>query len=111
MYVPTKFDQAKSLLALPVSINNYVEVKEETPETTRYYTGYWQGAIVFHITSEEGFTYRGSITHRDETTQVEWGYDVKRILYIDNVLYNVSDKRVKLNSLEDLALLTELELS
>jgi uncharacterized secreted protein with C-terminal beta-propeller domain len=104
------FDKAKNLLALPVSINTYVEVKEEEPETWRYYTGYWQGAIMFHIT-EQGFTYRGNVTHRDETTQFEWGYDVKRILYIDNVLYTVSDKKVKLNTLDDLSLLTELELN
>jgi uncharacterized secreted protein with C-terminal beta-propeller domain len=38
-------------------------------------------------------------------------YHVERALYIEKVLYNISDKKVKLNNLEDLTLLKEILLS
>ncbi|MFQ5836690.1 MAG: hypothetical protein ACE5HG_02440 [Candidatus Bathyarchaeia archaeon] len=35
---------------------------------------------------------------------------MKRSLYIDNVLYTISDKKIKMNSLEDLEQINEIEL-
>ncbi|MDH5780656.1 MAG: beta-propeller domain-containing protein, partial [Candidatus Bathyarchaeota archaeon] len=93
------FDKAKQLLALPVSINHY-----------EYYTkSYWQGAYVFDISLEQGFTFRGGITHQNNTSY-EYGYQVQRILYIEDVLYTVSEAKVKMNDMETLQLLNEVEL-
>jgi len=39
---------------------------------------------------------------------VDSSYHVKRALYIEDVLYTVSDNKIKLNSLENLALLKEI---
>ncbi len=93
------FDKAKQLLALPVSINHY-----------EYYTkSYWQGAYVFDISLEQGFTFRGGITHQNNAGY-EYGYQVQRILYIEDVLYTVSPAKVKMNDIETLQLLNEVEL-
>ncbi len=98
------FDKPKQLLALPVSIN-YVEFKDH-----EYYTkSYWQGAYVFNISLEQGFTFRGGITHQNNTSY-EYDYQVQRILYIEEALYTVSEAKVKMNDIETLQLLNEVEL-
>jgi len=97
------FDKSKQLLALPVSIS-FMD--------SQYYTkNYWQGAYVFNITLSDGFVLRGNVTHQENSVGGwESGYRVKRALYIENVLYTMSDKKIKMNNLEDLALLEEIEL-
>ena len=74
-------------------------------------SGYWQGAFIFDISLEQGFTLEGEITHQNVADQFEYDLNVKRILYIDNVLYTVSDNKVKMNDLESLELLNEINLS
>jgi len=100
------FDKSKQLLAFPVSIN-WVEV-----EGDQYYIkGFWQGAYVFHINSSNGFVLRGKVTHLEDNADF-WDsrYSVRRALYIGNVFYTVSDMKVKMNGLEDLGLIEEIEL-
>lgn len=72
---------------------------------------YWQGAYIFDVSVENGFTVRGTITHKAATDQYEYGLEIERILYIENVIYTVSSKMVKLNNLESLELLKEIQLS
>jgi len=99
------FDKPKQLLALPVSTNWFM-IRDE------YYTnGFWQGAYVFDVSLDRGFTLEGNVTHQNVADQFESGLEVKRILYIDNVLYTISEKKVKLNDLEGLELLNEIKLS
>ena len=85
------FDKARDLLVLPIQI--------------RYNSYGWQGAYVFNITLN-GIALKGSITHLAE----DGFYAIKRALYIENVLYTISDGKVKLNSLEDLTLIKEIVL-
>lgn len=82
------FSKVKNLLAFPVSVHTKGTV--------------WQGGYVFSITLPEGFVFRGKITNLP--------YHVDRLLYIDNVLYTISSKKIKMNSLEDLAEINEIEL-
>lgn len=92
------FDESKDLLAIPVSIyynkDNYWQ---------------WQGLYVFNITISDGITLRGNVTHQENST-VYWDstYWVKRALYIENVLYSISDKKIKMNSLDDLMEIKEI---
>jgi uncharacterized secreted protein with C-terminal beta-propeller domain len=57
---------------------------------------------------------RGRITHLENSVNPETGYHlsssyaVKRSLYIDNVLYTISDKKVKMNNLENLLEINEI---
>jgi inhibitor of cysteine peptidase len=124
------FDQAKELLAIPVSIVQYGVITGE-PKTINGTTidagtvfstqAYWQGAQVFKLTLTGGFEFRGGITHQDNST-IQQGYwygdyskNVNRALYIDNTLgdtlYTVSYAKVKLNNLTDLSEIAEIELS
>ena len=67
---------------------------------------------MFKITASN-FTLRDDITHQ-ETTSSYYGYDyntqIHRALYIDNTLYTVSNAKVLLNNLDDLTLITEVNL-
>ena len=98
------FDKAKQLLALPIS-KTWFDASSD---------GYknWQGAYVFDLSSTGGFVLRGNVTNIENSTySYNSNYYVKRTLYIDNILYSVSDKKVKMNSLEDLQLIKEIELN
>jgi uncharacterized secreted protein with C-terminal beta-propeller domain len=94
------FDKSKDLLAIPVSIGYYGD---------KYWQ--WQGLYVFNITLSRGIILRGNITHQEDGG-IYWDstYWVKRALYIENVLYTVSDKKIKMNSLEDLTDIKEIQL-
>jgi inhibitor of cysteine peptidase len=112
------FEKSKNLLALPVTKNNYntisrVDVDPDSGVKEEYVESngsYFQGAYVFSVTAQ-GFTLRGEITHHTEADQYEWDATINRILYIGDVLYTVSSQMVKLNSLESLAPLAEIQLS
>lgn len=94
------FDYDKHLLAVPI-------------ETSDYYRSYlWQGLYVFDISTSSGLDLKGTITHQ-ELGLYNWdtSYHVKRSLCIEDVLYTMSDKKIKLNNLEDLAPLREIPLS
>jgi inhibitor of cysteine peptidase len=108
------FDKQKELLVIPISKTNYGVIDTRGDETFEQQTGFWQGAYVFEVTTS-GFTLRGGITHHEDTTSAQYyGYDynmrVHRALYIDNTLYTVSNAKVKLNSLINLALIAEVDL-
>ncbi len=106
------FDKEKSLLVIPVSVAKVDESKypEGVPP---YISGeiVWQGAYVFNISLAKGLLPIGNITHLSGGMSVyDTSYHVKRSLYIEDVLYTISDKKIKMNSLEDLHLINEIEL-
>lgn len=99
------FDKSRQLLVLPISMNWYY--------MERFSQGMhaWQGAYVFNITLSDGFVVRGNITHQEsESNGWDSNYSVNRALYIENTLYTVSNKRVKMNDLETLQETNEVEL-
>jgi len=117
------FDKAKQLLVIPVSITQYGVVGGGIPPVAPNPSGkdigiapmqggYWQGAYVFKLTLS-GFELVGGITHQENTNQYYYGdynQNVNRALYIGNTLYTVSNAKVKLNSLDSLALIAEVDL-
>ncbi len=71
---------------------------------------------MFDISLDEGLVLKGRITHLENDSELmKSGYyfsspfSMKRSLYIDNVLYTISDKKVKMNSLENLEEINEVE--
>jgi inhibitor of cysteine peptidase len=107
------FDKSMNLLAIPVLVAKVdrSQYQGEVPPNV-YGTPVWQGAYVFNVTLEHGFVLRGNVTHMEAGIDVrDESYQVKRIGYIENVLYTVSDRKVKLNMLEDLTPITEILLS
>jgi len=107
------FDVERNLLVMPVLIAE-TDVGERVNSRGDYV---WQGAYVFDISVEEGIDLRGGITHYDDgfDTEEYWNRngslnDVKRSLYIDDVLYTVSDGKMKMNDLETLDYIGQVEL-
>ncbi|MGB8780157.1 MAG: beta-propeller domain-containing protein [Candidatus Bathyarchaeia archaeon] len=108
------FDKSKNLLVIPVLVakidqSQYPNASAVPPSA--YGQPIWQGAYVFNLTLSEGFVFRGGITHIENGTSIsDSNYYVQRSLYIENVLYTVSNAMVKLNSLDDLAFIKEIEI-
>jgi uncharacterized secreted protein with C-terminal beta-propeller domain len=111
------FDRSKNLLVMPVSV-----IESGSGDS-------WQGAYVFHISVDDGIQYRGRITHyggdvgqgyypfspfsgKMVPAMPIYGsyspYAVTRSLYIGDVLYTVSEMKIKMNSLESLDLINEI---
>jgi uncharacterized secreted protein with C-terminal beta-propeller domain len=89
------FDKTKDLLVIPI-------------RTSTYYT---QDAYVFNITLSNGLILKGNVTHADsDASYWDSNYWVKRSLYIENVLYTISERKIKMNDLETLALINEIDL-
>ena len=90
------FSKEKNLLVIPVR------------EYEKNYKASYQGAYVFYVDLTEGFVLKGRITHNNLTAMQEdrwyydWNSEVRRSLYIDDVLYTVSNKMIKMNDLYNL---------
>jgi uncharacterized secreted protein with C-terminal beta-propeller domain len=107
------FDRSKKLLAIPVLVAEIDKSKYPSPVPT-WATGdpAWQGAYVFDISLYDNFTREGVITHLDNSTSInDQTYWVTRCLYIEDVLYTVSDRMVKMNSLLDMSQIGQVPLS
>jgi uncharacterized secreted protein with C-terminal beta-propeller domain len=86
------FSRARNLLVIPIGSR-------------------WnQDAFVFHISPENGIVLRGTIDHDGNADLWDSSYSVKRSLYIEDVLYTISEGLVKLNSLTDLSEINSVEL-
>lgn len=97
------FSKEKNLLVIPVSL------------AEKEYQQNWQGAFVFNVDLNNGFVLKGRITHANETlNKTDYYYDylsqIRRSLYIDDVLYTVSSRMVKMNSLNNLNEINKVEL-
>lgn len=103
------FDRDLNLLAMPVLVAEIDESKYPDGVPPNAYGDFvWQGLYVFNVT-RDSIEFRGGITHiEDETVFLKSGYwfyseyAVKRALYIEDVLYTISDKMIKMNDLASL---------
>jgi uncharacterized secreted protein with C-terminal beta-propeller domain len=98
------FDKAKNLLVIPARV-----VQNEPSVNDKYgiqRQNIWYGAYVFGVTPETGFTLRGTVKHGTASDQYYWygssANEVKRSLYIDDVLYTLSTKKILANSLSNI---------
>jgi inhibitor of cysteine peptidase len=104
-----------------------VPVPAQRIPTDTYYPQFaWQGVYVFNVDLTNGITIKGNITQLDNaaaylsnpslanTGYYPWGesqYFITRSLYIDNVLYTISQSRVQLNSLSNYTPLAKVNLN
>jgi inhibitor of cysteine peptidase len=121
------FDKEKELLVIPVSLYEITqEVKDRYIASNGTETLFgeftFQGVYVYRLSLENGFEFKGRITHQTpEEMQKQndsyywyWGSsntDITRTLYIDDVLYTISDSMVKMNNLANLIDITSVTLS
>ncbi|MCK9593615.1 MAG: beta-propeller domain-containing protein [Methanoregula sp.] len=98
------FDKAKNLLVIPVRAVSASPLMKG--DYYNYQQQIWYGAYVFGLSPESGFTLRGTVQHgTGDNGYYYYGSstsDVKRSLYIGNVLYTMSSKQIKANSLDDI---------
>lgn len=115
------FDRERNLFVLPILLAEIEQgVREEGMESA--FPGYgdfvYQGAYVYRLTLEGGFELRGRITHiNDQENFVKSGYyygdtseSITRSLFIDDVLYTLSGRFIKANTLGDLSDVKTVEL-
>ncbi|MCL6558987.1 MAG: beta-propeller domain-containing protein [Firmicutes bacterium] len=112
------FSREKNLLAFPVTVMETEGKGEETEAGFPQYGRFtFQGAYVYNVDLTGGFVLKGRITHLSSEDCLKAGnywYDsdknVNRIIYIDNVLYTLSNQFIKANDLNDLAEINTLEI-
>jgi uncharacterized secreted protein with C-terminal beta-propeller domain len=105
------FNKEKNLLVVPVLLAEIDEEKYSGPVPSTARGDYtFQGAYVFNISSESGIKFKGRVTHVNDSSSFDKSgyyyyspYSVKRSLYIDDVLYTISSRMVKMNNLSDLS--------
>ena len=116
------FSKEKGILAIPV--NSYpsdFEVESSSDDISKLvsqYTNYnknytAEGYAVYNINLTDGFNLKGIINHeRIKTSGYRYGYSGKllRGLWIEDNLYTVSEKMIKVNKLGDLSQISELEI-
>lgn len=115
------FDKEKELLVIPISlyeIDNSTKNSYIDDPGAEYGTFTFQGAYIYNL-NLDGFEYKGRITHMDNTDfqNEKYGYwywgstgSITRSLYIDNILYTISDKMIKMNDLDDLSEINSIDL-
>jgi inhibitor of cysteine peptidase len=111
------FDREKSLLAIPVLLAEIDETDYPGGVPDNAYGRYvWQGAYVMNISLDEGLSLRGTVTHCGNVQFSQYGYYdsdcfLQRSLYINDVLYTLSDSMVKMNDLGNLDEIGEVSLT
>jgi uncharacterized secreted protein with C-terminal beta-propeller domain len=106
------FDKTRNLLVIPVQVAQ-IDPSEYPGEVPPYAYGklVWHGAYVFNITLEEGLSLRGTVTHMQYGAEIyDINYYIERSLYIEDVLYTISNAKVKMNNLQDLAFINEIRI-
>ena len=124
------FSKEKNLLVIPVDSeeagilidevfieNNDDEDEENITEEKMIMPNpnsakYFNGAVVFYV-DKSGFKLKGKVDHSDSDNSSRYGYNsdaVKRSLYIEEILYTLSNKYLKMNNLSDIEEVNSLEL-
>jgi uncharacterized secreted protein with C-terminal beta-propeller domain len=112
------FSKSRNLLVIPTllaEIDPGRYAGRIPPNTHGEYVN--QGAFVFDISKDRGITLRGIVTHIEDPQEFlksgymfDSPYSVERSLYIENILYTVSQGMIKMNSLDDLSEIGRIDL-
>ena len=101
------FSKEKNIIGFPVTLY-------EGGKSSGYGTLTNVGFYIFKIDPKSGFSLLGNVTHfkNGANLNTSWGsgLTINRGVYVDDVLYTVSDKLVKANSLSTLKQIQEVNL-
>ncbi len=112
------FDKEKNLLVIPILLAEVADEYKKGDDWKKMEGDFtFQGAYVYDISLEDGFKLRGRVTHLDDEEELlksgyyfRSPYSVKRSLYMDDILYTVSDMKIKMNNLDTIKDINEIEL-
>lgn len=101
------FSKEKNLLVIPVTIYDNWNYNSN-------------GAYVFSVDLENGFALKGKISHENESVNkseeyysayyYDWQSTIRRSLYMENTLYTISNKFIKMNNLDSLSEINRIQL-
>ncbi|MFZ5643344.1 MAG: beta-propeller domain-containing protein [Bacillota bacterium] len=95
------FSRDKNLMALPVSYS--ITAPYDKKNGFMPYYRQWQGMFVFNISRENGIKLKGKIEHPYEGVyEYQTTETVRRAAYINEIIYTVSDGKVRLSRIDDL---------
>lgn len=104
------FSKEKNLLAFPVTVMKAASSSNSSSQIPQYGTFSFQGAYIYNISLSNGFVLKGKITHLSHEDYLKAGdywYDsnknIKRVLYIGNNIYTISNSMIMANRMSDLA--------
>lgn len=89
------FDRSSSLLVIPV--REVLNIERTGTVYTSYAPAVWQGAYVYSVNPDTGFTFKGKVTHENAgTTNYYWDSlgSVRRSILIGDGLFTISGKEV-----------------
>ncbi len=95
------FSKEKNILSFPIYASNY-------DKNTYKHTFETQAAFVFSIDEDYKFNLRGNISHLD--SEDDYMDHIRRILYIDDSLYTISDNMIKISDFDTLENIKDLQL-
>lgn len=120
------FSKSKNIMAFPVSLYEIpAETKQDTTITVsttmpQYGKFTYQGAYVFNIDMEKGFLLKGRVTHLNDdelakinsSTYYSGSSDnyINRIMYINDILYTLSNNKIKANNISDLKEINKVDI-
>ena len=102
------FDSNSKILSIPISGNNEILAELSMPKMIAPDFDRWSGFYVYNL-DVEGFDLKGTITHSDNDNRY-YGMGNARTFYIGEVLYSVSDRYLKMNSLDTLEEINSIKL-
>ncbi len=116
------FNESEGYMALPVTLAEIPQnVKDDLELDAWVYGDYtFQGAYVYDVSVEDGFTLRGTISHYEDDELGDdfeyyyyYDYDnfVERVLYIGDYFYTVSDAKVQANEMDSMDYESDVELA
>ncbi|MFH1317291.1 MAG: beta-propeller domain-containing protein [Candidatus Woesearchaeota archaeon] len=108
------FDRKKELLVVPMTV---AELKEGQPKSMQG-DFVFDGTYIYNLNLEDGFELKGRVTHiEDDSSFKKSGYyyrnyetSITRSLYMDDVLYTISNSMIKMNDLNDLDEINSVEI-
>lgn len=95
------FSKKRNILAFPIYASSY-------DKGTYKHNFETQGAFVFKIDENYNLKLRGDISHLDKEN--DYNSYVKRVLFIDNNLYTLSNNKIKISNFDTLENIKELSL-
>ncbi|MDP4093023.1 MAG: beta-propeller domain-containing protein [Bacillota bacterium] len=103
------FSKDRNLLAFPIEVAEIKDKSKDKYDIPQYGEFVFQGAYVYSVDLQKGFVLKGKITHISDQEYKKSGYDwydsdknIKRILYIGDNLYTVSDNMIKANDINSM---------
>ena len=103
------FDKERQLLAFPVEVHKISQEEKSNPESNAWGEPVFQGAYVFNLNLETGFTLKGTISHYNQQDYLMagsyfYGKNVERILRIEDSLITLSAYGLQSHSVDSVNL-------